>query len=185
MAETSPRIRVRDATPADVDRMAEIFIAAFGPDPGNRLMYPNGVSASAKDRLRASFFPPKPPADEPGRGPNGEHPKPGQKVVMVAELVSSDQEGSEAASIVAYARWTIHREPREEWDWNYEKPETAETLGEGVNVEVFNKFIRNLKRLGRKHARGDPGISKSRPDREYIHLYRFLLLTPGTQPSTR
>ncbi len=183
MAETSPRIRLRDATPADVERMTEIFFVAFGRDPGNRLMHPNGFSASAREKFSAGFFPPKPPADKPGRGPNGEHPQQGEKVVMVAELVSSDQQGNEAASIVAYARWTIHREPREEWDWNYDKPETAESLGEGVSVEVYTKFIGNLKRLARKHARGDPCISRLRTGSECIYCFDTFL-TPGTQAST-
>ncbi len=155
---TAPRLRLRDATPADLSRLTDLFFDAFKLDTGNRLMHPNGVSASAKEKFSSSFFPSAETDSEPGRGPNGEHPKKGEKIIMVAELLPPEGPQDGPGEIVALSRWTVNREPREEWDWDHNVPLTAEMMGEGVNLEVANAFIGDLKRLERKHTRGDPHI---------------------------
>ncbi len=79
-------------------------------------------------------------------------------MVVVAELVSPDAPEGKTGNIIGFSKWTWNKEPREDWDWDHDLSLTAETMGDGVNLEVANKFIGGLKRLERKYARGDPNM---------------------------
>ena len=155
---TKPQIRLRVATVADVDRLVDLFFTAFALDPGNKLMYPNEVSASAREKFASRMLSSNAAPTGPGRGPNGQHPKAAEVFVVVAELTAPHEPEGKCGEIVAFARWMWNKDPREEWDWDYSPDLTLETMGEGVNLEAANAFIGGLKRLERKHARGDPNI---------------------------
>ena len=151
---SKPRIRVREATPADVDAIVTINYDAFGVDIMNDLMYPHGVDEFARSGFGARIF--KAPDDK------------GQAIVMVAELLpegttnGTDEENA-SGEIVAFAKWLLYREPRteEEWRTPLQKLETQETLGENCNVEVFNDFIGGMNRRRAEHSRGDPALCKN------------------------
>ncbi len=160
MASTSnPQLRIREATPADVDRLVDLFFAAFSSDPANKLMYPEGDSASAREKFASRMLSPNTAAiTGPGRGPNGQHPKAAEILVVVAELTATHEPEGKGGEIVAFSRWMWNKERREDWDWDYFQDLTVESMGEGANLEVANAFIGGLKELERKHARGDPNI---------------------------
>jgi len=151
-----PRIRVREAVPADAPAMVDIHYAAFGPSVMNALMHPGGVTEDARKKFMSSFF----PSPDAGDKPEGSEqaPKPGpESISMVAELLRDAEDAPTAApEIVAFSKWTLHKKERPEEEWNVHKEFTAEMLGEGASVEVVNAFIGGFKALRRKWARGDP-----------------------------
>ncbi|KAK3945212.1 hypothetical protein QBC46DRAFT_277620 [Diplogelasinospora grovesii] len=143
MAAAGPRIRIRDAVPADAGAITEINYAAFGPDIMDKLMYPNGVSDNARRKFESGLFAPKHPSAK------------GETIIKVAELLPvSDNDGP--GEVVAFSKWVLYREPRPEAEWNVEHLDTAETLGEGVNVDVYNNFFGAMHRKRRQWAKGDP-----------------------------
>ncbi|KAH8896815.1 hypothetical protein GQ53DRAFT_743373 [Thozetella sp. PMI_491] len=150
-----PRIRVRDAGLADLDNILDIHYSAFSSSVMDKLLEPNGISPSARAKFGATFFPEAAASDvtTPGPGPDGRHPRKGERIIKVAELLAN--EADEDGEVVAFGSWTLHREPREEWEWNVETLSSAEDLGEGVSVEVTNVFLGGLKRKQREHAQGE------------------------------
>ncbi len=162
-ATSNPRVRVRDATRADLPRILDIFFDAFDTHTVNRFMYSGPPTASARAVLGAGFFPAE-KADgtetAPGPGPGGRVPRMGEELIKVAELLPLDGTGEEAGEVVAFAKFTWNKEPREEWEWNAGKDFTVEDFGEGVNVEFANVFIGGLKRKERVFTRGDPNLSQ-------------------------
>lgn len=138
-----PRIRVRRAVPDDVPDLVRIHFDAFGPGIMNRLMYPDGGSASARASFGKSFFPPS---------PAGQPVPQVETVTMVAEMLPEEE-------IVAFAKWRLVKEPLPEETWDAaEEPMTAEMLGEGVDVDVYRAFIGDLHRLRKRWMRGDPCV---------------------------
>lgn len=147
----APRLRIRRATPDDAGTIARIHFEAFGPGVMNKLMHPNGVTEDARAKFAGSVFP---PADKAANTST-------EVIVMVAELLA---EGSEAdgathgppATIVAFAKWKLVREPlpREEWEGHGEM--TEEELGEGADAAVYNEFIGGLHRMKQRWVKGDP-----------------------------
>ncbi|KAK0630233.1 hypothetical protein B0T17DRAFT_216403 [Bombardia bombarda] len=157
----NPRLRVRPATPADVEAILDVHFAAFGPDIMDQLMYPQGVSADARTKFGYSFFPPTAPnekgSDDAASKPSHKKKK-GELLVMVAEELPADDD-STPGQIIAFSKWTLSREPRSEEEWNDgSENETAETLGEGCDVTVYNEFIGALHRKRRVYSRGDPAL---------------------------
>lgn len=53
----NPRIRVREATPADVEALVDIYFAAFDDNVMNQLMYPRGVSADSRRKFGEKLSP--------------------------------------------------------------------------------------------------------------------------------
>ncbi|KAK0734723.1 hypothetical protein B0T26DRAFT_670977 [Lasiosphaeria miniovina] len=146
MSTATPRIRVREATPADARQMADVQFEAFGPDVFNRLMYPAGDTEDSRQRFAAGLFQPETP----------EAPKKEESVLTVAELLPEE---FGQAEIVAFARWIVRRESRPEEEWNVpEPPRTAEQLGKDCNIEVFTYFIGALHDKRREHTRGNPAV---------------------------
>lgn len=165
-SKTSPasRLRLRPATPADVPELVRIHFSAFGPGVMNRLMHPDGGSASARANFGKSFFP------EPKGGAAGPKPSPVEDIIMVAELVPDAGAGAGAGDrgaqpeIVAFAKWKLVKEPLpEEEACAEEAPMTAEQFGEGSNAEVYNVFIGGMHRLRQKWMKGDPGLRECLP----------------------
>lgn len=148
MVALNPRIRVREAVPADADAITNTMHDGFSVDAMHQLMYPNGVSDDSRRKLAARLFSPTPP-----------RPNEGEKLIMVAELLPEGSDGP--GEIVAFSEWTLFRNPRAEEEWNAkEEPRTQEQLGEGCNVQVFNAFIGGLHKKRREHMKGDPGLGK-------------------------
>ncbi|KAK3393250.1 N-acetyltransferase-like protein [Podospora didyma] len=171
---SKPRVRVREATPADVDQIIDVHFAAFANDSFNQLMYPNGVSADARAKFAASFFPPETPDTAAAAI------KKGESLVMVAELFPDGNGGHSSGEIVGFARWVLQREQRTEEEWNVvQPPPTEEMLGKGVDVDVYNAFIGELHNWRRKSAKGDPalflGLIACKPSRQRIGAGTALL----------
>ncbi|KAK0730199.1 hypothetical protein B0H67DRAFT_475633 [Lasiosphaeris hirsuta] len=141
-----PRIRVREATPADVPAMVDIHYDAFGPDVINQLLFPGGVTQDARDKLSLTFFPPAVPGAKPGP----------ETTYMVAELLPEGVPDGGPGEVVAFAKWVLFREQRPEEEWNTPRVVTAEMLGEGSNPEVFNSFIGAMHMAKVEQAKGDP-----------------------------
>ncbi|KAJ4395507.1 hypothetical protein N0V85_006524 [Neurospora sp. IMI 360204] len=164
----NPRIRVREAVPADTEAITNTMIDGFSVDAMNQLIYliplrgycekhsngwesrhfryhyPNGVADESRSKLAARLFSPIPPSE-------------GEKLMMVAELLPEGSDGP--GEIVAFSDWRLFRNPRAEEEWNVkEEPRTQEQLGEGCDVRVFNEFIGGLHRKRREHMKGDPGL---------------------------
>lgn len=147
---SNARIRIRDATPADLPVMADIHFDAFGTNVMGKLLSPRGVTEDQKQKFAAQLYPPPEPTIE-----NGE------LILKVAELfpegVSDDAAPGE---VIAWAKWELYRHPRTEEQWNVEIPlQTAETLGEWSSPEVHNAFLRALHIKRRDLAKGDPVLS--------------------------
>jgi hypothetical protein len=102
---TNPRVRIREATPADVDAIVDVHFAAFDDDVMNQLMNPGGVSEDARQkfgsRLLQQFAAPSGTDTSPPREEN---------FLLVAEYLPEDGPGE----VVALAKWLLHREPRTE-----------------------------------------------------------------------
>ncbi|KAA8635336.1 hypothetical protein SMACR_01558 [Sordaria macrospora] len=146
MVALNPRIRVREAVPADAEAITNTIHDGFSVDAMHQLMYPNGVSDDSRRKFAARLFSPTPP-----------RPNEGEKLIMVAELLPEGSDGP--GEIVAFSEWTLFRNPRAEEEWNAkEEPRTQEQLGEGCNVQVFNAFIGGLHKKRREHMKGDPGL---------------------------
>lgn len=143
-----PRVRVRRATPADAPEIVRIHFDAFGSSIMNRLMYPGGATEGVRARFEKVLFPP------PAGGGDPSKPSPVEIFIMVAEL--PPDEGNAKPEIVAFAKYSLVREPLPEEKWNVHKDMTVEDLGEGVDVDVSDAFIGGLQRLGRRYMRGDP-----------------------------
>jgi hypothetical protein len=148
-----PRIRIRDATPADVDSIVDVHFSAFGTDVMQEILYPGGPSESSRKSFGQSLFP---PAKE---GPEAEKPQKGKQILMVAELIpEGDGAAEKTPEIVAFAKWYYYHAARTEEEWNVEEIMTEERLGEGADVKVFNEFIGGTHRLRKKHSGGIPAV---------------------------
>jgi hypothetical protein len=147
---TNPRIRVRDATPADAPIITEIHYKAFAHGIMDQLMYPNGVTEDNRAKFAARLFPPPRSEDEKA--------KKGENMVWVAEYVPDDG----PAEIVAFSRWTLYRQPRPEEVWKVDaayKP-TLEMFGQGANIEVIDTFVGEMRRMSERAAKGEAMLCK-------------------------
>ncbi|KAK3335942.1 hypothetical protein B0T19DRAFT_436759 [Cercophora scortea] len=148
-----PRIRIREATRADLSEILDVHFEAFGPDPMNQLMYPAGVTENAREMFGHSLFPPESEAA-------ADENKHGETRIFVAELLADDTADDVPVEIVAYAKWQIFRHERPETEWNVEDPPmTTEILGEGVDAEVYNAFLGGMHRVRKTHSRGDASVN--------------------------
>lgn len=142
------RIRVRKAIPADAEIIGKIHDDAFASSVMSRLMFPKGPSADASAKFIASLF----PAENPDRPPD-----PREVILMVAELLPEGADDDLASGeVVAFAKWVAVREELPESVWNVVEPVTAEAIGEGVDLEVFNAFIGGLHKIRRERLKGNP-----------------------------
>ena len=147
-SSTNRRIRVRDATPADIDVLTDIHFDAFGTDVMGGLLSPGGISEEQKKKFGETLLPPSTPV--PGEG---------ETIVKVAELLPENDDG--AAEVIAFGKWVLFRHPRPEEEWNIDIPyQTLEMLGEGANPEVHTAFLRVLHVKRRDLAKGDPVLSE-------------------------
>lgn len=166
---TKPRLRIRDATEADVPAIARIHFDAFGPGIMSRLMYPRGFgalddgdpSSSAIAKFAESVLA---PLEQPASR-SSSRPLPAERVVMVAEEVFPDDEGEEGegkekekvGEIIAFAKWKIVKEPLTAEEWDVEiKDKTVEEMGPWVDVDVYNAFIGGLNRTMKGFQKGEP-----------------------------
>ncbi|KAK3329935.1 N-acetyltransferase-like protein [Apodospora peruviana] len=146
-ATTEHRIRVRDATEADVPAMVDIHFDAFGADVMGQLLNPGGVSEDAKQKLGAGFTPPFEETVEKGK-----------ILLKVAEIIPGDaaDDDKTPGEVVAFAKWVLFRRPRTEEQWNVKQTFTEEMLGKGTNIEVYSDFIERLHDERRQLAKGNP-----------------------------
>ncbi|KAG7292835.1 hypothetical protein NEMBOFW57_002880 [Staphylotrichum longicolle] len=153
MATNNPRIRVREATPADIDAIVDIHFAAFDDNVMNQLMYPGGPSADSRAKFGANVFP-RPESNA------GDAAKKGQSILCVAEYLPEDATADTSGEVVAFAKWLLHREPRVEAEWKGEEfNATTESWGEGCDTAVVNAFIGEMTRIQRDHAKGEAALS--------------------------
>ncbi|KAK0641404.1 N-acetyltransferase-like protein [Cercophora newfieldiana] len=139
MALQDPRVRIREATPADANAMAEIQLAAFGTDVINQLLYPGEITEDAKTKAAESLFaPPEPPHQS------------SEPLLVVAELVLEN-----GPEVIAFAKWSLRRESVPEEEWDVEPSVSPDMLGEGSNIEVFKWFHLTLHRKLRSFSRGE------------------------------
>jgi len=145
MADPKPRLRIREAVPADATALAEIQFSAFGPDIINRLLFPNGVTEDALAKSASWLFTP-PDAKQSS-----------ERLLTVAELVPEDGPADGPGEIVAFAKWSLRRQPAPEEEWNVEPPVmTPSMIGEGADLEAYKWFHGTLHRRFREIGRGDP-----------------------------
>ncbi|SPQ18401.1 b69f7669-16fd-4477-8f2e-bb0d450bfff0 [Thermothielavioides terrestris] len=151
----NPRIRVREATPADVDTIVDVYFAAFDDNIMNQLMYPNGVSEDSKKKFGSSFR--QPAAAE---GDAASAAKKGELLLCVAEYLPEGSSADGPGEIVAFAWWQLDRTPRTEEEWQNAPPfaATAESWGEDCDLSVVNLFIGGMTELQRKHAKGEAAL---------------------------
>jgi hypothetical protein len=150
---TNPRIRIREATPADVDAIVDIHFAAFDEDVMNQLMYPGGASADSRQKFGSKVL----PQTAAQSGPDTTTPRE-QNFLCVAEYLSEDGPGE----VVAFAKWLLHREPRTEEEQKAQVfNATTETSGQGCDIDVVNAFIGGMNRLQWDHAKGEAALCKS------------------------
>lgn len=168
-ARTRTRIRIREATTAaDVAAAADIHFAAFGPNVMSRLMYPGGESADARAKFAAGLVAPgaggDAGAEEDGAGTTTTTTTTGagkRSILVVAELVAEEGEQEGDAEIVAFSKWVVESGDRPEEEWSVDPPLTAEMLGEGVDLEVFDRFIGGVRRMRKAWVKGDAALGES------------------------
>lgn len=152
MANSSPnpRIRVREATPADLDAIVDVHFSAFN-FAIDHLMYPGGPSEESKRRFGQRIA--------PWAATNGNPPK-RKPFLYVAEYLPEDG----APEIVAFAKWSLQAEPMPEEEWKAMTFNiTAEEFGDDCNIEVVNAFIGDMRRKTHQHDKGEASFSKSHP----------------------
>ena len=151
----NPRIRVREATPADIDAIVDIHFAAFDHNVMNQLMYPGGPSTDARKKFGAYLV-----SQLALEGSAGGAAKSGQPLICVAEYMS-DATPDGPGEVVAFAKWLLHRQPRTEEEWKGEAfNATKETWGEGCDTAIVNAFIGEMTRIQRDHAQGEAALCK-------------------------
>jgi hypothetical protein len=149
---TNPRIRVREATLADLDAVNTVHFAAFDNDVMSRLMYPNGISEDTLTKARARIFPTRNPEDGT---------KKGQSFLYVAELLPEDGPADGPGEIIAIAKWVLYPEQRPEEEWKTENfTATVETHGDSADLAVVNAFIGAMNQKQRDLAKGEAALCK-------------------------
>lgn len=139
-------LRIRSATPSDIDAIVRIQNDAFGPGIMNRLMYPSGPSDAEKAKFATSLHQ---LIQAPAGKVDGKFTSElGEAYLIVAQLIDSDE-------VIAFGIWNLFREPRSVEEWNVHVPMTGE---EGTNVEILEDFIGGLHAMRRKWMKGEPGL---------------------------
>ena len=150
------RLRVREATPADVEAVVDVYFAAFDDNVMNQLMYPRGVSAEGRKKFGARLFP-QPPSEDAGQGTKAK----GQGFLYVAEYLPDGASTDASGEIVAFAKWLLQREPRPEEEWKKEDfTATAEAWGDDCDLGVVDGFIGVMNRAQSEHAKGEAALCK-------------------------
>lgn len=149
----NPRIRIREATAADVDALVDINFAAFDADVMGQLMYPGGASEDARRKFGLRLLPHCVPQAAAKSGEDTTAPRE-QNFIYVAEYLPEDGPGE----VVAFSKWMLHREPRTEEELKVVFHATAEGVGQGCDVDVVNAFIGGMNRLQQNHAKGEAAL---------------------------
>lgn len=146
-------IRIRDAMLDESDDLADIarvYFDGFSTTVMHQLIYPGGASASAREKfickLRNDF------------SANPTSASPVRLYLKVAELMPSNGDDEKAKpEIIAMAKWKFVKQPLspEVWDVRDKDQMTQEELGDGVNLEVWRKFIGGIHQIRRGMMRGD------------------------------
>lgn len=162
MAATRPRLRVRQATSADIDAAVDIHFAAFDDNVMNQLMYPGGVTADGKAKFGSHLLPPPVAAAEGGtEAPEGTSTK-GEAFLCVAEYLPEDAPADAPGEIVAFAKWLLQRAPLGEDEWKKDRSAaTTESWGDGCAVAVVDAFLGKMTLMQQEHAKGEAALCKS------------------------
>ncbi|KAK4193216.1 hypothetical protein QBC35DRAFT_99517 [Podospora australis] len=170
MTPQEPLVRVREAVPADVDDIIHIHYSAFDDDVMNELMHPGGATEESRKKFGERVF--------PKEDTSADAAKKGKDMLYVAEYFP-EGEGT-PGQVIAFAKWTLYKEPRAEEDWKNENfVPTAENFGTTANLSVIDAFIGELHRKQRDCAKGEAGlylgILACRPDRQRLGAGSALL----------
>ncbi|KAK3300595.1 uncharacterized protein B0H64DRAFT_414465 [Chaetomium fimeti] len=151
---TRPHLRVREATPADVEAIVDVYFAAFDENIMNQLMYPHGVSAETRNKFGARLLPP-PASEDAGKDTTTK----GQTLVYVAEYLPEGTSTDSPGEIVAFGKWLLQRGPRPEEEWKNENfTATAEVWGDDCDLGVVDGFIGLMNRSQSEHAKGEAAL---------------------------
>lgn len=164
-----PRIRIRNATEADLPAISRIHYDAFGPGVMMRLMHPpqgqpTDAALAAFEKSLRSALPEQRPTTTTTTTAAALSTTAGQKkrelpvefVLMVAERLLPGQDGGEG-EVIAFAKWKVVKEELTEEEWNVDvKDQTVEELGVGTDVDVYNAFISELVRTAKGLQKGEP-----------------------------
>ncbi|KAK3905757.1 hypothetical protein C8A05DRAFT_41334 [Staphylotrichum tortipilum] len=156
MDATRPRLRIRQATPSDLDAAVDIHFAAFDDNVMNQLMYPGGVTADARAKFASHLFPQPASAATPEAEGNSTK---GEAFLCVAEILPPDTPADAPGEIVAFAKWLLQRVPRTEDEWRADRSAAiTESWGEGCNVAIVDAFIGRMTRIQQEHAQGEAAL---------------------------
>ncbi|KAK4208403.1 hypothetical protein QBC37DRAFT_325810 [Rhypophila decipiens] len=147
-AAPKPRIRIREATRADADAMADIQLAAFGTDVIDQLLYPGEITEDARVKAAHLLF--APPHDHEKQSSE-------ETLRVVAELdleSNGPVDGRQEREIIAFAKWTLRHQAVPE-EGEEEHHVSADELGEGSNIEVYRWFHETMHRKLSELTRGD------------------------------
>ncbi|KAL2021603.1 hypothetical protein VTK56DRAFT_6956 [Thermocarpiscus australiensis] len=154
MAAGNPRIRVRQATPADAQAIVDINFRAFDDNVMSGLLHPGGVSEDAKAKFASRLFPKPSDVENNAEGVA----KKEESLVIVAEYLPEDGAADGPGEVIAFAGWALHREQLPEEEWNKDFTPTSELYGDGCDINVAAAFFGAMSRKQRAHAKGEPAL---------------------------
>ncbi|KAL2165985.1 hypothetical protein VTG60DRAFT_3475 [Thermothelomyces hinnuleus] len=146
--------RVREATPADLEAILDVYFSAFEDNVMNQLMYPRGVTPTCRNRFGSRILPQR-PAENDVKHAGGKT----ETLVCVAETFPDRESTDGAGDIVAFAKWQLQREPLSEEEWKSEEFKAAtEVWGEDCDLAVVDAFIGGMNRVQRDNAKGEAAL---------------------------
>lgn len=168
---SSPRIRLRPSTLADLPDLVDIHFDAFGSGVTNRLMTPKGATEAVRDNFGKYLYP---PPKEEGEAKHGDDDGSAavENIIVVAELIPEEEDKDKKPEVVAFAKWGLRREalPKEKWEIPV-KVMTEEDLGADRNIDFCNEFIGGLQRVNKKWAKGEPFLRKFKKKKKRVGWY--------------
>lgn len=126
-------LHLRVGVNADLERIMDIQFEAFGPDPWNQTLFPNGISPDSRARLT-----------EYAKKDMDENPHVTFMTVVDTELDNQ---------IIAFGKWYIYKQERPESEWN---KSDSRVWGEDTNREAIHAFFTPLGEKRRKYMAGKP-----------------------------
>ncbi|KAL2154632.1 hypothetical protein VTH82DRAFT_3308 [Thermothelomyces myriococcoides] len=144
-------IRVREAAPADLEAILDVYFSAFDDNAMNQLIYPRGATPACREKFGLSIFPQRPA----GNNAKGKR----ETLVCVAEAFPDGESTEGPGEIIAFAKWQLQREPLPEDEWkNEEFKATAEAWGEDCDLAFVDAFIGGMNRVQRDNAKGEAAL---------------------------
>jgi hypothetical protein len=85
----------------------------------------------------------------------------------------SEVKSNRPGTVVAYVKWSEFLDARSKSEWDVPLEVNRETVGPGIDLEIYDAFIGGLKNLRRRMIQGDPHLSKLHSI--LWNLYRLLV----------